>query len=691
MSVELAVTNDSKPSLSSRHWLWLATAILLVAASFRLVALADVPPGLAQDEVLDADIASFIRGGENALFFRHGYGHEPLYHYWAVPFQVLFGDNVLAVRLPSAYLGLLLVALTMRWAKGHFGSTAALVAGIGLAISWWPIIFSRIGIRPILEPVLLVAAFRFWPLGARVWSRQGRRPAMAAGAVLGLSIYSYTAARIIWLIPLLMLLIFALRALWVRKGGRGDETAFLHAKMGYAAVVLVVTLIVYAPLGLTLRANPDLQQRLEQLEGPLTALEAGDVGPVLREARATLGVFSFTGDPRWTYSIPHRPLFDPLTSLLFYGGLLIALGQWRKPAYLLLPIWLVVALLPSALSPDAPSTVRLVGALPVVYLLPGLAIDRLLRRLWPSDLHPLGQSARVVAALLGGFLTIILLANGYRTLRDGFVRWPQELETRLRYQSVVQDIGRYWRQSGSAAPVVAEVFYEPIDDAGLRRSLGSDLGARWIQTGAGAAGAMVWPVGDASQDNLVLVPEFAPLDPSLMAAAGLGDEPDFRSARSPSFAVYRLPPWPAETLSPVDQTFVDTQQEPMVQLVGVVPIVSEPGAIRLATGWRVRGRLPSDLAIFIHLVDQDGDIVAQFDGLDAAAETLRPGDLFLQAHLLTLPGDLPPGNYPLQLGLYSRSSGQRWSTKEGEDVLELGRCEQNDGLSLPICRLTEPS
>lgn len=688
MSVERSALIDRKPSHSPRRWLWLAMVILLAASSFRLVALVDVPPGLAQDEVLDADIASFIRGGENALFFRHGYGHEPLYHYWAVPFQVLFGDNMLSVRLPSVYLGLLLVALTMRWAKIHFGPTAALVAGVGLSISWWPIIFSRIGIRPIMEPVLLVAAFWYWPLGVRIRARRGWRQAIAAGILLGLSIYTYTAARIIWLIPLFMLLILALRALGAgRVGGRVEETAFLRAQTGYAAVVLVVTLLVYAPMALTLRANPDLQQRLEQLGGPLMALGEGDLGPVLQEARATLGVFSLTGDPRWTYTIPDRPIFDPVTAIFFYGGLLIALWQWRKPAYLLLPVWLVVTMLPSALSPDAPSTVRLIGALPVVYLLPGLAFDQLLRRLWPTG-RPLSQKASVVAVLLGSFLAVILLANGYRTLRDGFLRWPRELETRLRYQSVVQDIGRYWRQSGSAAPVVAEVFYEPIDDAGLRRSLGDDPRARWIQTGAGVAGAMVWPEGGGN--SLLFVPEFAPLDPSLAALVGLSLEPDFRSERSPAFAVYRLPPWPAEKLKPIDHMFVDAQEEPLLLLLGAVLVEPESGAIRLATGWRVHNRLPGDPAIFIHLVDQNGEIVAQFDGLDAAAATLRPDDLFLQAHVLKLPDDLPEGSYRLRLGLYSRDNGQRWVTEQGNDVLELAHCQQGDGLSLLVCSLTEP-
>ena len=104
---------SSQGSLATGNWQLIALLILLLAAAFRLVALGDVPPGLAQGEVVDADIALFIRGGEHALCFRHGYGHEPLYHYLAAPFAPLLGDNWLAIRLPSVYLGLLLVALTM--------------------------------------------------------------------------------------------------------------------------------------------------------------------------------------------------------------------------------------------------------------------------------------------------------------------------------------------------------------------------------------------------------------------------------------------------------------------------------------------------------------------------------------------------------------------------------------------------
>lgn len=648
------------------RWLLLATAVLLLAAAFRLVALEAVPPGLAQDEVLDADIASFIRGGEHALFFPHGYGHEPLYHYWAAPFQALFGDNVLSIRLPSVFLGLFLVALTMRWARREYSATVALVAGLGLAISWWPIIFSRIGIRPILEPVLLIIAIWFWPLGRKTVSRRGFRSAALAGLFLGLSIYTYTAARIILLIPLLLLVLFAVQILWARRGEA--ERAAMRTQIAYAAVVLLAGTLVYLPLAATLRANPDLQQRLEQLEGPLTALRDGDAGPVLEMTAATLGVFSFTGDPRWTYSLPGRPLFDPLTAVLFYVGLAVALWRWRRPRYALLPIWLFVALLPSALSPDAPSTVRLIGALPVVYLLPGLAIDVAGGWIRSSRLvlHSRRRTLELAAIVL---LTAVLGINGYRTVHDGFVLWPQHLETRLRYQSVLWDIGRHWRDAGTGRPpVVAEVFFEPIDADSLRRSIGRDPEARWIQTGAGVAGALVWPLGQPAE---LFVPEYAPLDPALAEMAGLATRPEFRSDGTPSFAVYLLPPEPAAARSPVDAEF---GMEGVITLKEVTAPTTEGNRLSLASWWIVGDDLPVDVAIFVHLVGADGAIVAQYDGLDAAAATLHPGDAFLQRHVLELPESLPPGMYALRMGLYQRGGGQRIPLSTGGEVVELGPC-----------------
>ena len=698
------LTTGHRP-LATVYWPLLALLILLLAAAFRLVALGDVPPGLAQDEVLDADIALFIRGGEHALFFRHGYGHEPLYHYLAAPFAPLLGDNLLAIRLPSVYLGLLLVALTMRWARRDYGTVAAVVAGLGLAISWWPVIFSRIGIRPILAPLLLVTAVWFWPLRRATVTQRGLWSAALAGFWLGLSTYSYTAARVAPLIPALMIPVLAIAPVLRRTSvatpriptpspqpsptgrgslprhpplatrpprlpspfGRGLGRGSTRPQLAYAAVVLAVSLLVYAPLALTLRANPELQQRLDQLEGPLVALRAGDAGPVAQATLATLGVFSVGGDPRWTYGPPGRPLFDPLTAVLFYAGLALALWRWRRPVYALLPIWLAVALLPSALSPDAPSTVRLVGALPVVYLLPGLAVAAATERLrtWPANRttatrRTIGGAVLAVAWLLATF-------NGYRTMRDGFGAWPVNLETRLRYQTALRDIGAHWSAGDGGAPVVAEVFYEPIDAATLRRGVGRDLLARWVQTGGGVAGALVWPDGQPAR---VYVPEYAPLDGELAEALGLG-EPAYRSDGAPSFAVYALPQMPPVAWSPVAVDFGDP---PAIHLAGVAPLNGgDDGQLRLLTWWEVVAPLPADAALFVHLLDAAGNVVAQHDGLDAAAETLRPGDRLAQRHVLSQPR-LDGGDYTLVAGVYRRGDGARLATADGSGAAVLGRC-----------------
>lgn len=671
------------------RWLFAATLILLVASAFRLFVLEDVPPGLAQDEVLDADIAHFIRQGEHALFFSHGYGHEPLYHYWAAPFAPLLGDNYLAIRLPSVYLGLLLVALVMRWAKRDYGTTVALVAGAGLSISWWPIIFSRIGIRPILEPVLLVLAVWNWPLRAVAITRRGLWAAAVAGFWFGLSTYTYTAARIILLLPMLILLIMMAQYAWERREGRrgivgGD---MLSTQAGYAAVVLLVGAVVSLPIFLTLRANPELQQRLEQLEGPLESLRGGDLEPVLQMTAATFGFLSFTGDPRWTYSIPDRPLFDPLTAVFAYVGLLVALWRRRRPTYLVLSLWLIVALLPSALSPDAPSTVRLIGALPVVYLLPGIALATVIRRYESLPARRPGERRWLITGLAITFVVLVGI-NGYRTIRDGFVRWPDELEAHQRYQSVLLDIGRHWSVSERAAPVVTDVFFEPIDADSLRRMIGANPEARWVQSGADVAGAMAWPAGEGSA---VYVPEYAPLDPALMEQAGLAAQPMFRSSDAPSFAVYDLPDPPENVTGRAGSVFATPDGALTVALVGGSRPAVDQGRLAFGSWWRIAAPLPSDTTIFVHLLDESGALIAQYDGLDAAATTMREGDVILQRHSLALPDNLPAGAYTLNLGLYRRGDGRRFISTGRGDAVTFARCEKAAMEPAALtCRLTEP-
>lgn len=638
-------------ALRQRRFLWATTAVLLLAALFRLFALQDVPPGLSQDEVFNAGMPAYILAGNHAFFFRQAYGHEPLYHYWQIPFSLLLGDNYLAARLPAVALGLFLVALTMRWAKREFGSVTAVVTGLGLAVSWWPIIFSRLGLRPVLEPVLLLLMAWFWP----------KRP-FVAGLFLGLSLYSYTGARVVFLIPVLLIL----HELLVRRRRLDPSPRLVQSGL----IMLGVALLVSLPLFLTLQADPTLQQRVDQLAGPLQALQAGDPLPILKTTVATLGVFGLTGDPRWTYTLPNRPLFDPITAVFFLSGLGIALWRWRQQRYGFVLIWLLVGLIPSAVTPQAPSTVRLVGAMPVIYLLPGLAVGFLYQR-WLSGAAAAQKQRRRLAFAVA--LLLLLALNTGRTVRDGFIRWPQAQETRLQhYQTVLLDmagsadsLSALCGQAARAPFVLADSFYEPIDNDSFRFNLGYDAGVRWIQTGSEVAGAIVFPGG--GEGACLFVPEFAAPDAALLRVANIPVDPVYRSEERPSFAIYEIPAaMPLHNLSPPVSFLGD------ISLVGYETLpVGEAGNFTLFTAWQVERplgqaelALPTDLAIFVHLLDENGVQIAQHDGLDAAVGTLRSGDSFIQRHPFTVTS-LPVA---VRLGLYQRSDGLRWQpTGEAAD------------------------
>ncbi|MBK8987639.1 MAG: hypothetical protein IPM39_16435 [Chloroflexi bacterium] len=646
MGLRIADDGSRVTDYDKRFTVW-ATAVLLLAALLRLVALQGVPPGLAQDEVLDADIAAFIRGGYHAVFFREGYGHEPLYHYLAAPFAPLLGDNMLAIRLPSVFLGLLLVALTMRWAKREFGVVTAVAAGLGLAVSWWPIIFSRIGIRPILLPLLLLLAAWFW-----------RRP-LLAGLFLGFSFYSYTAARIIFLLPVGY-------ALAQRLAGRRMVGG--AAWWRWLLITLAIFMVMAAPMQVALWRDPTLQQRVEQLAGPLTALRQGDAGPVLGSALRTLGVFSFTGDPRWTYSLPGRPLFAGVTAVFFYVGLLAALWRWREGRMALLLVWLAVGLIPSALTPQAPSTVRLIAAMPVVYTLMGMGVaagvaqSQRLANNYPA-------AARFIRLLMAALFTAVFVYNLARTVADGFVHWPQAQATRLEhYQSALLAMSRYIKAHPTDVLVVADGFYEPIDRDSLRRSLGYDPAARWVQTGAPVAGAVVLPAREMGENGRLVVPEFAPINPALLAAAGIAAEPLYRSSQWPSFAVYELP-----VITAVPPLDTPISFEEVMTLEGYEILPGEPGGVlRLITVWRVTDTLPADLTAFAHLLDIDGNLLAQHDGWDAAPAELQPGDTVVQLHTIPIPQ--ADGPLTLQIGLYTPSQQRRLRhTGDLGDVVVLAR------------------
>lgn len=79
--------------------------------------------------------------------------------------------------------------------------------------------------------------------------------------------------------------------------------------------------------------------------------------------------------------------------------------------------------------------------------------------------------------------------------------------------------------------------------------------------------------------------------------------------------------------------------------------------------WQSTEPVTDDLSVFLHLLDSTGELIWQDDG--AAAHGARPtwsweaGEVIADPHTLTLPQDLPEGEYRLVTGLYDWHTGER--------------------------------
>jgi len=100
-----------------------------------------------------------------------------------------------------------------------------------------------------------------------------------------------------------------------------------------------------------------------------------------------------------------------------------------------------------------------------------------------------------------------------------------------------------------------------------------------------------------------------------------------------------------------------------VRLVGYGVERSEGGWLNVRLRWRAADEVGVDYAVFVHLLDQSGALVAQHDGLPqdgyAPTRTWRAGEVVDDRHSVALPPDLPAGDYRLAVGLYDPLTGER--------------------------------
>ncbi|HZY44602.1 MAG TPA: glycosyltransferase family 39 protein [Anaerolineae bacterium] len=653
--------------------------ILLIAAALRLIALDQVPPGLQHDEVIHGHDAITVLLGYHPLYFTSNAGNEPLFIYLMSATINLLGTNLFGIRIAAVMCGLLTILFSYLWIRRAFNHRTALIAASFIAVNFWPLFLSRVGLRAASLPMMVaLTAYLFSPiLSQKDDGKSLGRSSIMAGIALGLTLYTYPASRVF---PIVFFLFWLLHSVFSRR---------LHKS---ALFILIAALITMAPLAYTIATLPQGDQRLQQLGGPVEDALHGYLQPVLTYTIQTLGMFTFAGDPITRYNIPGRPVFDPITGLLFYFGLLLTIKHRRDPRNLFALIWLPIGLLPSMLSDSAPSFLRASVSLPVTFLFPSIAMDWGIQEAFVrtgKGWHRKYQSTFAVLYKLLPIAAILVIGlNCVLTIHAYFVVWPNQSDVREVYRSDLAQAARWIEQqptrtaplSGASADqpiVIASTNPRDLDPFLYDFELNGQHDLRWIDR----AYALAFP----AQQSILISPAYAPIDPILRSR--FLPEPSFVSKfgdGSTAFEVYDLD-WASTRLAPTN--IITTARTDSLTLTVPINIghslqflgyetqsIAQPGdMLKLTLYWRVSkdvGAQQLPLSLFVHVLNASGDFAAGRDLLAYPTAGWRDDDVWLQQNVLQLPSPLDAGTYRVEIGAYSQADNVRWRIYDaaGNDV-----------------------
>ncbi len=97
-----------------------------------------------------------------------------------------------------------------------------------------------------------------------------------------------------------------------------------------------------------------------------------------------------------------------------------------------------------------------------------------------------------------------------------------------------------------------------------------------------------------------------------------------------------------------------------------------PGdGLSLTLYWQAQDEVPISLTVFVHLINEEGSVVAQRDQIPVGGSRptsgWMPGEVISDSYGILIPQDLPPGEYRLSIGWYHASRGERVHLADGND------------------------
>ncbi len=762
---------------------------MLVAVFFRFYHLNSSPAGIVYDAAINGADAwrMWNRGGWAPFLFANG-GREALFIALQSLSIAALGTTIAALRLPGLLADVLTVAALYGFAcylwRSHW---AAFFVGLAAATSPWLLGVSRLGFRAALLPLL--ATLLFWTfLLAR--QRKARRYFVLSGVLLGLSAYTYAAAKIL---PLILFAALLSDLFFSGDDGRG-VWKFSAWRRGLAWFTGAATLV-YLPLALYLAPFGGGDRVASVGVWNFTAT-TGQLAQALAEnILSSLGYLCCVGNSQLLmFGALNRPAFSLGLGGLVFVGLIVAIRRSHRFEFRLLWMWLLLGLLPGILAIEAPHPLRLIVVAPVAMLLLALGARQLMSYAnwikwavafwiavagifsfyvyyvqWATSDAVASlfnvETARRAEALLAQTAageTIYLPQSRYANpvLRYYLLNLPpraanafNETAQKVAFFPYFDKTEAAWVRLDNKLALVLPPFTEKtrltLEESGVYTTINASDLAWQKQTSSldyrfGAVeltGAAFLPVIPADgkldltlfwqadarpeSDYLVLtqllddarqVVSLNELSPPANGAypatywwPGIDCVPDYHRLQLKqnlpvgrywlAVALYdsrraaRLPVSPAPNAldtvllgplkilppAPAEYNFIDLSADfvDAALLIGVkvdAQKVSAGQPLKVDLLWLGKGRAAADYTVFVHLLNEAGEVVAGHDSqpMNGAYPTTlwTAGEKVPDSHTLST-NDLSPGGYLLEAGLYNLENGQRVPLPDGSEQVTL--------------------
>jgi hypothetical protein len=391
------------------RWMLIVMAAMAVILFFNFARLESVPPEMVSDQAEKLMDINDILHGQFPVYFTRNTGREALHFYLSAGFMRIFNLPVsfLNLKIVAVFANLLTLFFIYLLGKELGDRWVGLAAALFAGMAYWPLLFTRLALRIPYYPLFVAPVMYFMVRGLR---QQKIQDVLWAGFFLGLGLHGYTPYRIVPILVVLGMVIYALHT-----SGKGKWLRAVYVLL----LIAFVSTLVFIPLLRYWLSNPDLfaYRAFSRLTGMEVGFQNSPVVIFIQNFWKASVMFFWDNGVIWAHSVPGRPALEVVSGAFYFLGIASLLiryfrkRDWRDLFLLIsIPLLMMPSILSLAYPGENPSLNRTAGAVVPVFVVLGFAFMALIRSLKRSVGGNVGQAVWVLVIIL---LLVWSGANNY--------------------------------------------------------------------------------------------------------------------------------------------------------------------------------------------------------------------------------------------------------------------------------------